>query len=553
MPTARLPRRRATRALRCCAPTMPAPAASTPSRRVAGWCRIWSTCSNDLGNLESRQDNLQGLWESFQYDQLNRVNSITTQAGSGSLSKTIGYDGVGNITGKSGVGAYTYNAGRPHVLATAGGQAYTHDANGNMLSGAGRTFSWNRANLPSQISQPGKVLNFSYGPDRSRFKQVTVINGATETTTYIGGLYEKIIKGSLTTQRHSIQANGSTVALYTLRSSGVNEVHYLFGDHLGSVDTITNRAGQLVEKLSYDAWGKRRPQNWDDSASQLTSTVQDRGFTGHEHLDDVSLIHMNGRVYYPSLGRFISADPTVQFPKYSQSLNRYSYVVNNPLSYTDPSGFGFFSELLDFSHKIDPIQRNLDNILAKSTTLQQIGGVAAGVASVVWGQPWIAGVYAAHITNLKGGSTTDIVKAGAIAAGAAYAGGKLEGLKYTSDKIAAGIFIAGTAGVASGGDVGTSFAVAAFTGAAAYGAAQLHVHPVIGTIITATIGGTASQISGGKFANGATTGAFQYLLVRSLESPDIGRQDREVAIPGDIKRAVQAAVGADLRQLSLIH
>ncbi len=154
--------------------------------------------------------------------------------------------------------------------------------------------------------------------------------------------------------------------------------------------------------------------------------------------------------------------------------------------------------------------------MAKSTTLQQIGGVAAGVASAVWAQPWIAGVYAAHITNLKGGSTFDIAKAGAIASGAAYAGGKLEGLKYTSDKIAAGIFIAGTAGVASGGDVGTSFAVAAFTVGSGAKLGQSGLHPVVGATIAATIGGTASQISGGKFANGAITGAFAYALAESM-------------------------------------
>ncbi len=124
----------------------------------------------------------------------------------------------------------------------------------------------------------------------------------------------EVTKGSLTTHRHAIQANGQTVALYITRSNGDNDLRYLFGDHLGSVDTLTNRAGDvIVERLSYDAWGQRRAPNWDDAQSQLTSTVLERGFTGHEHLDDVQLIHMNGRVYSPSLGRFISADPTVQY------------------------------------------------------------------------------------------------------------------------------------------------------------------------------------------------------------------------------------------------
>ena len=64
-----------------------------------------------------------------------------------------------------------------------------------------------------------------------------------------------------------------------------------------------------------------------------------RGFTGHEMLDAVGIIHMNGRIYDPTLGRFMQADPVIQFPNYSQSRNRYSYVLNNPLAYTDPSGY----------------------------------------------------------------------------------------------------------------------------------------------------------------------------------------------------------------------
>ena len=77
--------------------------------------------------------------------------------------------------------------------------------------------------------------------------------------------------------------------------------------------------------------GERRYEQWDgplDNSLIPTSTA--RGFTDHEHLDSVGLIHMNGRVYDPELGRFMSADPFVQAPYNSQSYNRYSYVFNNP-------------------------------------------------------------------------------------------------------------------------------------------------------------------------------------------------------------------------------
>jgi len=73
----------------------------------------------------------------------------------------------------------------------------------------------------------------------------------------------------------------------------------------------------------------------DGGADSLTP----RGYTGHEMLDDLGLVHMNGRIYDPLLGRFLSADPVVQFPGSLQSYNRYSYVMNNPLTLTDPTGY----------------------------------------------------------------------------------------------------------------------------------------------------------------------------------------------------------------------
>ncbi|MBA2409353.1 MAG: RHS repeat-associated core domain-containing protein [Gammaproteobacteria bacterium] len=466
-----------------------------------------------LGNLESRADLAQGYRENFNYDPLNRLTAVTTVTGSSTLTRRVTYDDLGNIETKSGAtGTYLYASPRPHAMTGADGDTFAYDANGNMLSGANRTLTWNVANLPTKINQGTVARYFSYGPDRARYKQSLTGSGSTETTHYVGGLYEQMSKGTVTSRRHHIYAQGQVIAVYTTQNNTQSTLQYLHRDHLGSIDTITNDIGQVIERLSYDAWGKRRASDWTQPAGQLTSSF-DRGFTGHEHLDDVGLIHMNGRVYHPGLGRFISADPTVQFPKASQSFNRYSYVINNPLSYTDPSGFGFFSEILQFQHTIDPLARKFDDILAKSSTLQSIGGVAAGVASVYFG-PWVAAAYSAHLTNIQGGSTGDILKAGAIAGGAAAASGAAGGLNpYAA--VAANIAIGTAAGVASGADFEDSFYASAITSVASAGTASID-NPVLGATVAAAIGGTASELPGGKFVNGAVTGAFQDALIRGI-------------------------------------
>jgi RHS repeat-associated protein len=106
---------------------------------------------------------------------------------------------------------------------------------------------------------------------------------------------------------------------------------------------------------SYDAFGKPRNGDWSDMAGGLfqakldfsdtngTIDLTKRGFTDHEHLDEMQLIHMNGRMYDYNNGRFLSVDPFVQAPTSTQSMNPYTYILNNPLSGVDPSGYRFIS------------------------------------------------------------------------------------------------------------------------------------------------------------------------------------------------------------------
>ena len=143
-----------------------------------------------------------------------------------------------------------------------------------------------------------------------------------------------------------VYAGGKLIALNTQVKDSAHklvnkQVRYLHYDALDSVDMITDGYGNVVEHRSFDPWGKMRSVIWEDDrvtniAQQL---ITNRGFTGHEHIEEVGLIHMNGRVYDQELGRFLSADPVIQAPLVTNSFNRYSYVWNNPLKYTDPTGF----------------------------------------------------------------------------------------------------------------------------------------------------------------------------------------------------------------------
>ncbi|WP_299390697.1 RHS repeat-associated core domain-containing protein [Pelagibius sp.] len=311
-----------------------------------------------LGNLTERRDLRQDRAEALTYDGLNRLKS-TTLTDTATL-QTLGtpvtytYDALGNITNKSDVGAYTYGTGAPgqpgpHAVVTAGGSSYTYDANGSMVSGAGKTTTWTPFNKPKLIvASPNDETFFVYGPSRARFKQNIKKGGLITNMIYVGSHFEKKTRlGEDDELVHYIRA-GTTVAIYTEYRDAQDTVtgsktRYLHRDHLGSVESVTDEAGAATEYLSYDPHGKRRLTDW-QAGTPVAAVETPRGFTGHEHLDAVGLIHMNGRVYDPTLGRFLSADPFVTYPETTQGFNRYSYTDNNPLSYTDPSGFGYKDE-----------------------------------------------------------------------------------------------------------------------------------------------------------------------------------------------------------------
>jgi RHS repeat-associated protein len=305
-----------------------------------------------IGNLQSRNDLAQSVTEAFTYDLTNRVNVVTRN---GVTTLSTGFNAIGNITSKSDVGSYDYTTAQagcsyythsqPHAVRKVGTNVYCYDANGNMVSRSGSTVAWSTFNYPTQINQAGgNTSTFYYGADRNAYRQVSVDTGTTEDRVAVAdGAFEKLVRsGTQTEYRHSVSANGRVVAIVKRSVQTGDKTFYLHADHLGGTDVITDGGTSMV-RTSFDAWGQRRGGGWigqpspGDKAAINGSTH--RGYTGHEQLDNLNLVHMKGRVYDPAIARFMSADPIIQSPFQSQSFNRYSYVRNNPLNATDPTGF----------------------------------------------------------------------------------------------------------------------------------------------------------------------------------------------------------------------
>ena len=525
-----------------------------------------------VNQYESEHNFVNEFKETYLYDDLYRLTDTNTafspvQHPTTKFSEDAAYryDKWGNITSKTGVGYYKYHSTDKHRLLgiyqdsaftqplaqyqfiydqgahfdqantahnevdSQGTLGFANGSNGNIVSDGRRYFNYTSFDKVKHI----RLLNGSasstmhYDEHRAMYQKedcYTLENGQQQQriTTYLNG-YEKIEQG--TDVEHKYYVGADIVVTYKGRA---DTTHYLHKDHLGSVIAISNQQGVIVSEATYDPWGKRAGMHLDTITSGLGIT--DRGFTGHKHLEALNIIHMKGRIYDPSIGRFLQADPFIQAPNNSQSYNRYSYVLNNPLNYTDPSGY-FFKSLF----------KKLNKALGKFAPLL---GLALMAIPVVREWALASGWNAALFGFGTGGVATGSIKGAMIGAlgGAVFHGigkhfGKIGAYNAThvngdlltnfggnwltngqvARQIASHAVAGGVISTLGGGKFGHGFFSAGVTkaagGAMLSGGSDLSTQEVIGgTISSAVIGGTASVISGGKFANGAQTGAFQFLF-----------------------------------------
>ena len=294
-----------------------------------------------FGNLAFRKDEKRNLTESFEYDHLNRLKEIKR----GSLTTGVmDYDPYGRIKGKVSDNTPIFSdaqydlTSKPHAIdeASCGYGIIPEDE---------QNITYTCFDKVKTITEGDNTLAYTYGYDRQRIYMEEHANGVDRTKRYVGSCeFVTKTENNVTTETILTYLTGpmGIFAVVETNSDGKHYLHYILKDHLGSWTTITDADGDVEQELSYDAWGNLRDpntwlRNWHNPVFE--EPMFDRGYTGHEHITAFGLINMNGRCYDPVMSSFLSVDAFVQSPDNSQNFNRYSYCLNNPLKYTDPSGW----------------------------------------------------------------------------------------------------------------------------------------------------------------------------------------------------------------------
>ncbi len=537
---------------------------------------------NNVGQLKLRTDALGdgrtgAVTDSYEYDNVGRMNSYTVATPAiQSLERTVSmqHNAAGALLYKSDVGIYTYpkQAGvekRPHAVSSVAGAhtaTYQYDDTGNMVSasaGAYRDIRYTSFGLPDSengISGPSSSPRYTwlYDEGHQRLKEVRAGANGTRTTWMLhpdnaGGLaFESAEDGGITTNRHYLSAGGKAIGVLVsegaLPSLGAElapaeapsmalvKAEYWHKDHQGSLLATTDHAGAVTARYAYDPYGKRRiaSGNYDKDGTLVydwnrTSSGTDRGYTGHEHLDDIGVVHMNGRTFDPKLGVFMQPDPLIQDPMNTQNYNRYGYCFGDPMTCSDPTGYSFRRNHLRMLRMvIGPVTYYHLRQIAETKAGYQIGSIViAAVSTYCTGAAAFCNAGGqADWAMLSGRSWQESVRIGAVAGLTTAAMGQV-GETWGTGKgatdysrfmntlghaaVGCGSSVAG-GGKCADGAISGGFSAAWGTYGPGYMQGNTADVIATNTMISAGVGGISSVLAGGDFATGARSAAYGYLF-----------------------------------------
>ncbi|NUM49194.1 MAG: hypothetical protein HUU38_31220, partial [Anaerolineales bacterium] len=215
-------------------------------------------------------------------------------------------------------------------FATGSAMALGYDQNGNMTSrvvnGNAYLFTYNAENRITDVNRDGaQIAHFVYDGDGNRVQSTL----GTTTTAFVGSHFEWT--GSTSTMVKYYYAHGQRLAMRIGTGTGNTSLTYIIGDHLGSTSTTYRADTGETAKQTYKPWGEVR---WTSGTLPTDYT-----FTGqYSHTADFGLMYYVARWYDPALGRFAQADSIVPDAYNPQAYDRFSYGLNNPSRYVDPSG-----------------------------------------------------------------------------------------------------------------------------------------------------------------------------------------------------------------------
>ena len=275
-----------------------------------------------VGNVTKIVDGVNSETIDYTYDELNRVLTASVPAG-----ESFAYDTIGNMTSKAGT-ALDYGTTSPkHAVKSHGTTTYTYDANGSMTAKGTQTVKYDPEQRPIRIQDGSNYFRAAYDGDGVRRKR----DDSNGTVHYLGGYERKLAAGSSSPEAVTKYYSASFGAMsrpVAFRRGGT--LHWVGSDHLAGTIRVLDSSFTALDGMRYRPYGEAR-----DTGSSLNT---DRKFTGQTEDEAAGLYWYASRAYDPTIGRFVSPDPIVPTHGNPQALNRYSYVYNNPLRYTDPSG-----------------------------------------------------------------------------------------------------------------------------------------------------------------------------------------------------------------------
>lgn len=337
-----------------------------------------------FGNLTNRSSLIGNKnSERFVYDDFNRLIEIRKDK---DIIGSMEYDNYGNILSKNvdGKSVYYdahYDGASPYAVSKV-----TIDMDD--LSGMNQSIEYTLFDKISNIQVGDNSYSISYGYDYERIFSEEIIDGKKKEKVYAGDCEYVNFNGKRKAYTY-LRGPMGVFAVCCIDDNSEKSIKYVHKDHLGSWCLITDDKGKVVQKTSYDAWGNpRNDETW--SGVYSGELMCDRGFTGHEHLPAFGIINMNGRAYDPMLSMMMSPDNYIQCPDLSQNYNRYSYCLNNPLSYSDPSGewvewllYGIFNGVMNILFDAPNIDDFGEGLLAFTAGFVQ-GCLTQGFSESAW-------------------------------------------------------------------------------------------------------------------------------------------------------------------------